>query len=408
MHHDQTRAPNSDFMTIKARLYVGAYILFALLVGSLQCGPLLAQDSTDFLSPEPTGPENQSWTIPCDPRVKTENGTPVFVPIDPNTLLSDRLPSPRPPVEMPAKCLKSVDNMRESWVDEDRANVSKIANQLCSHLAGWVEKVPGTCQAGGPPPICPVDHWQRDPNAMTKWSIEQGQIQKEREEAYKKGFCSCLVSIAGGEADETTDSPNLTASQISCGGCPDGKICLDGKCLPGPGTLIPFAVGGAATRAVGSVIAAAIPELRASIGPATGVVIGLFSSLPVDDDRSAYESAINVISKLSEQLGELQTDIAGDVSKTDKAKHGTKYYNSQLSDLKDKMQRALVKARDRYQTIKIEHQYREYDCPELLDLTDQRLSAFGQAMNGLTISSLDSNNELPEYGLDDGDLKSNK
>lgn len=34
-------------------------------------------------------------------------------------------------------------------------------NRRKSAQSGWKEHKPGTCTAGGPPPICPVDHWYR-------------------------------------------------------------------------------------------------------------------------------------------------------------------------------------------------------------------------------------------------------
>ncbi|MCC2545536.1 hypothetical protein LJY25_03700 [Hymenobacter sp. BT175] len=34
-------------------------------------------------------------------------------------------------------------------------------NRRASAQSGWKERNPGLCSAGGPPPICPADHWQR-------------------------------------------------------------------------------------------------------------------------------------------------------------------------------------------------------------------------------------------------------
>ena len=59
------------------------------------------------------------------------------------------------------ECRETVRELEEEWRDQD-ANDRGLSNRLKSALNGWVEHKPGTCQAGGPPPVCPAAHWYQD------------------------------------------------------------------------------------------------------------------------------------------------------------------------------------------------------------------------------------------------------
>src|SRR5690349_18159265 len=82
--------------------------------------------------------------------------------IDLNTEMELRIPG-QYPNNVPASCQQAAGKSKDQWRLDDLANVQRIAYQACSYSAGWLEYVPGTCQAGGPPPLCPVNHWYHDP-----------------------------------------------------------------------------------------------------------------------------------------------------------------------------------------------------------------------------------------------------
>jgi hypothetical protein len=89
-------------------------------------------------------------------------------------IVSIRVPSSPSAAVIPA-CRNTVQNQISEWTQDELGHSSQLLNRLCSYKLGWVEKVPGTCQAGGPPPICPVDHWMQigTPNATQKmYSVE--------------------------------------------------------------------------------------------------------------------------------------------------------------------------------------------------------------------------------------------
>jgi hypothetical protein len=57
--------------------------------------------------------------------------------------------------------LESIDNAKKRLAEaiEHTKNDESWKNRLKTAKDGWEERSPGTCGAGGPPPICKVDHW---------------------------------------------------------------------------------------------------------------------------------------------------------------------------------------------------------------------------------------------------------
>ncbi len=55
---------------------------------------------------------------------------------------------------------EAVKGLMQAKLDEIE-NGQAWKNRRASAQSGWKEKNPGACGAGGPPPICPVDHWYR-------------------------------------------------------------------------------------------------------------------------------------------------------------------------------------------------------------------------------------------------------
>ena len=141
--------------------------------------------------------------------------------------------------------------MVKQFKQEDDKNIQSIANNYCSHQEGWVEKVPGTCDAGGPPPICPVDHWKRvsRQEAMAVLSAQLRKVTAERarrmsdiQERAENNLCSCWVNemkrqderaIAEPSSGSAFDAgyraaslPPQSSIKITCmGGCPGMDLC---------------------------------------------------------------------------------------------------------------------------------------------------------------------------------------
>jgi len=143
----------------------------------------------------------------------------------------------------------------EQFVREDAASWETLSNRACSYAQGWVEKVPGTCQAGGPPPICKVDHWKRDPNAAAaQLEKDKRAIREQRQAQLLKNGCSCyLRELQAQQAVELSSSQGsrgaqavsnnqasrpqtpfatiLCENEADCGNAP-GFSCREGRCRP--------------------------------------------------------------------------------------------------------------------------------------------------------------------------------
>jgi hypothetical protein len=130
-------------------------------------------------------------------------------------------------------CKEAMQSRILGWAREDLANWGQLSNQACSHALGWIERVPGTCQAGGPPPICPVDHWIRNPGAaQARWRTLQAQKAMQRDDEVTSAACGCYAaelrraesapepaSVAAAATSETLTMP------CAAGQCPPGMAC---------------------------------------------------------------------------------------------------------------------------------------------------------------------------------------
>jgi hypothetical protein len=99
---------------------------------------------------------------------------------------------------VPATCSSAADSLLQSFKKEDEAKWETLSNRACAANEGWVENVPGTCQAGGPPPICKANHWHRDPQAAQASfrDYEQEQLQQilpQRQQQVTDAACTCWL-----------------------------------------------------------------------------------------------------------------------------------------------------------------------------------------------------------------------
>lgn len=89
------------------------------------------------------------------------------------------------------ECLKEVQKSLIKYRDEGRNRARVMANKYCTHKSGWVEYNPGTCDAGGPPPICPVNHWYKNVNSMNMYNQDNNKIYQQRKQEAMTALVNC-------------------------------------------------------------------------------------------------------------------------------------------------------------------------------------------------------------------------
>jgi len=179
-----------------------------------------------------------------------------------NDVLLSRIPRyslSAPSSQVPAVCHKSGEQKMQELVNQyrsqDSVNLRQLANNYCSHISGWVEFVPGTCQAGGPPPLCPAKHWHwvGQLEGLRQWNNEQQQLRESREKELRsrqreadQAVCDCWLGelqkhdeslfkpAAVPHPADKNQSVNITTfNHMPClGGCPPGYKCENGFCVP--------------------------------------------------------------------------------------------------------------------------------------------------------------------------------
>lgn len=97
-------------------------------------------------------------------------------------------------VQISDECYKVIKEKIQEWADEDLKewNNGRLRNVACSHSAGFVEYQPGACQAGGPPPCCPVEHWYQSSNAWEVFLSACRKIKNERANELEKIYNGCI------------------------------------------------------------------------------------------------------------------------------------------------------------------------------------------------------------------------
>lgn len=189
--------------------------------------------------------------------------------VQPHEVLGNLLPNINK-LSLTDSCLTKARDQVEAWKQEDLNNWERLSNQLCSAKAGWVEHNPGTCQAGGPPPICKVDHWYQDSKkSLASFNEMRKAIAEQREQALFSAACDCLRSdlekqVSDNSPRQDLSNPyniNTNPFVVPCSGsssyCPIGTSCIDGVCrlpkavLKATETAADFAAGQAKDEAIG-------------------------------------------------------------------------------------------------------------------------------------------------------------
>jgi hypothetical protein len=129
-----------------------------------------------------------------------------------------------PGIKLNTDCFYKADNLVALYRAEDLRSWKKLKNQASSYAAGWKEKVPGRCGAGGPPPICPIDHWFRAGviPAMNEFHALQQEVFLRRRNEIWLALQTCIIGRPlkvkttagpGGVTEKTYDPGDLKVIQ---------------------------------------------------------------------------------------------------------------------------------------------------------------------------------------------------
>jgi hypothetical protein len=183
----------------------------------------------------------------------------------------------------PPSCKVTVSSENQKWKAADRSDWQILANKACSARLGWVERSPGICQAGGPPPVCPrQDHWLKvDPyRALQALEEENKKAAERRELEMIQEACKCWRKSIEQSHRPSAVSGRLTSDSpydpfvIPCSaGCPPGTQCENGTCRPP--TVTAYETGQAA-KTFGSVAARSVERQALKEFLSQASIVGTF------------------------------------------------------------------------------------------------------------------------------------
>jgi hypothetical protein len=131
------------------------------------------------------------------------------------------------PSGIPYGCYPATAALQDKWKRADDADWQRIANEYCSHKNGWIEINPGTCSAGGPPPICTADHWVRDDRAIQKWRLLMCRLRATRTDEMSSTVCDCAVGQMRALRSQAAPASTYGLACRSTTDCPPGMSCRD-------------------------------------------------------------------------------------------------------------------------------------------------------------------------------------
>lgn len=296
----------------------------------------------------------------------------------------------------PPSCRATVSLENQKWKAADRLDWQTLANKACSARLGWVERSPGICQAGGPPPVCPrQDHWLKVDSyrALQALEEENKKVAEKRELEMIQEACNCWRKSIEQSHKPSVVSGRLTPDRpydpfvVPCSaGCPPGTQCEGGVCRPP--TVMGYETGQAA-KSVGSVAAKSVKRLafkelmsQASIvgtflatktgGVAFATVLGLFDSKPLSIWRQSYEAHLAEIQVEFQDLARLYLEESSLVRKVPgRAPDAVK---ADIQRLKQRLIAEFEILNQDYGGMVRENELKVWECREVFEYQQQRLN----------------------------------
>jgi hypothetical protein len=326
-------------------------------------------------------------------------------------VLGDRYPDVDS-LQVSSKCKEKAREKVAQWIKQDMADWDQLSNRACSYRTGWVEKVPGTCHAGGPPPLCPVDHWRQDPvAAASAWSKEKREKRAERAEELVSIACDCELAemVASDAARASNSSSAATRKQSSivalcndsraCGA--PGLACINGRCtFEDPqwhtvnSTLA--GLGGAALEHARDAAIHALIKLISDTASAASesltaqVITGVFSPSEIGTPNQIYISKAEEVLAEERRLAYLQREW--DQCKAGNCGRAPNFITEEAVRLRKTLATNVGWLGEEYQGVMAERDLGKNCCYGVFEYRHKQLvSEFGQLM-GLTADMVSQTN----------------
>ena len=315
-----------------------------------------------------------------------------------------RLPSSNE-LNCSAACKASADSKINEWRASDAADFERLANRFCSGLEGWVERVPGTCQAGGPPPICKVDHWKRvDPRtSFQQFREEQLKIKAARREQLIRAACKCRASelvrndqdtlaqlaVNQGKGNAPVTAVYYGSATVPCsnGACPPGTSCNSGVCRVPTQTqqLTKKAGDMALDYAKDQLQKEALKKLSLTLFNLTEsfggtIVLRLMEPVTLSTDRDLYQSQMGYVSDDLSNLNRLYNEL--DDSEKGKPARGQKMVREEINETKERLTDHIQVLNIAYSAVVNQRQLHNNECYEVFEYQQQKINqAFANFMS---------------------------
>jgi hypothetical protein len=319
-------------------------------------------------------------------------------------IFTGRYPDPDK-LQVSSACKQAAEAKLQSWMNDDMAEWDRLSNEACSYALGWVEKVPGTCKAGGPPPICVADHWvQRPQDAMNQWRRIKNEVRAKREAAMIREACSCYGSELNAAATSSGSYSRESSSPISSstmalpcpanGLCPPGMSCAEGFCriltrpesnsLRGAEWTKEKVTDAIKEKAIDELVQTISKELAHVLSSLAGkVVIGVFEAKEISLWKNSYKKAAEQLYTNGLEMQKLHLELKGIRTSGHLVQRSRETIMVDIQQLRGKLTNDVQMLTESYRGIITERELMldKFTCPQAFEFHHRAIiNAYGQLM----------------------------
>ena len=281
---------------------------------------------------------------------------------------------------------------------QDMGNFAELANRVCSYRLGWVEKVPGTCRAGGPPPLCPVDHWKKVDltTAFASYKVEAEAVKKARREELDLIACSCkMAELKASDAPPSAprhavtkrtpadvyEYPAVPCSNNMCS--IPGTSCREGLCVPD--TPLQHAesqasdrvrdyVAGEVTDKLEKKVIGALSEtlLKMAENETLAMAGGVLQATDISPDRALYDEELRSVMQDTKNLRRLYQEYID--CQNGAPARAPQQIQTDIDQVKREFSEHIEQLNLAYNAVVRQHDLRSSECYQVFEYQLQRIN----------------------------------